>query len=103
MSVGLFFGGKMYNLDHTTDEDITALEQKKAPSHLINMVRKGPDGAPLHGIYEDNKLLIRQGFLRGICYFIANREWCNSSGEDKPEIAQAPWGAYPEIPPKFKG
>lgn len=92
----------MFTADQFTKDDILKLQAKKAPSHLINMVRRGPDGLPLHGVYEDNKLLIRQCFLEGICYFLANREWCNSTESDKPGIAELPWGSYPELPPKFK-
>lgn len=103
MNVGLSFGGKMFNVDQFTDEDIKKLQSKKAASHLVSMVRLGPDGQPLHGVYEDKKLCLRQCFLHGIVYFLANKEWCNSTDPNKPDIAKEPWGTYPEIPPKFKG
>lgn len=82
-----------------TDADIHKLQALKAPSHLLRK-RCDPTGQPLTGVYEDNKLMIRQYFVDGICYFVANKAWVDSVAADKPEIARLKWGTYPDIPPR---
>lgn len=89
----------MYNVHDVTPEHLAKWRDGKAESHL-NSPRCDGNGVPLTGVFEDNKVLIREMYIDGICYELASKMWVDSPGESKPAIAVAPWGSYPEIPPK---
>jgi hypothetical protein len=54
------------------------------------------------GAYDEQSTLSRKFIYEGFNYLIATKMWVDDQVANKrlPEWMQAPWGTYPDMPPK---
>ena len=55
-----------------------------------------------NGAYDEAETRSRKFIHDGFCYLVATSDWVNDEVANKrlPEWMQAPWGTYPDMPPK---
>ena len=89
----------MYNIQDVAPTEIERWRSIRAAASLARP-RRDALGTPLTGIFEDNKTNVRELYVDGVCFQLVSKTWVDDTGDNKPPIAVAPWGSYPEIPPK---
>jgi hypothetical protein len=98
--IGFTSGGKQMRSQLSKDQ-IKAVVEEIHQTQFIRTMRSHP-WVPEDGAYdfEDHgtRLFIHEGFA----YYIASKTWVEDQIANKrlPEWMRAPWGSYPELPPK---
>ena len=87
----------MYTINDVTNDQYQKWISSRPLAHLERK-RKDQNGMILNGIFEDNSYTIPQRylFIDGVCFQQLSKDWVDSNSSDKPPLAEAPWGSYPE-------
>ena len=88
----------IFTIDDVSPEQREKWYSVKSPNHHKRKKPVDKNGLILNGIYEDNSFTIpiRSLYIDGVCYQIVTKHWVESDSPDKPLLAEAPWGSYPE-------
>lgn len=85
-------------LDKQVIDNIAAECLKARPEPKTTLFyRHASDGA-----YDEEETKSRRFIHGGFCYLVASKMWVEDEVGNKklPEWMQAPWGTYPDLPPK---